>query len=681
MEIQRSTPYGILIILITVLFSCSYYQHKEDAETIRTDSLLSIYIDSIAVNPLKVVSILRDNQRNVSDSLNYYYLQQTISRCYYFGNRIDSAFLLTDEILRYIEKQPEMNNRLRKLSGDTYNSRGVFFQEMNQWDSAIVCLHNASEALLQANVQNRLPAIHTYINMADSYQHKGDYGWAGFYYRKALFLSDSIGMGDKMNYSIYSGLAKLYLELENYPLSDSYFKKAEQYWDKGNEYEQYYFANSRGNYYYVTKEYDDALIWFQRANTIVADFSQPIYRSIVEGNIGEIYLLKEQPDSARLYLERSVASFGQTVLQHPGTKFYIDGLFASLALQENNLQEAARLLEQPYDTLHTDLLYQYYHHKRLEELYRKKKDYAKAYNYRKKADLCGDSIRNMKTENSIRETDFRYRQDTILLKKNISITRAEAKAYQWKWIAWIVGLGFIVVVLLMVCVVFYFRRKKELRYKQQKETIIQLRMAVVRNRIAPHYIFNVLNSVMPIFRRYEELSEPVNLLIDVLRGDLLSSEQLAVSLEKEISFVRKYLKLKMLGDSNSIRVEWCISADVSLDTLIPSMFIQIPVENAVKYAFNADCQTPIIFIGIEVKDEELHIKIKDNGIGYNFGAHVGDERSTGQGLKILYRTTELLNTHNIRKMKFSIQNQQSSLREDHGTCVSLIVPLNYNFAL
>lgn len=115
--------------------------------------------------------------------------------------------------------------------------------------------------------------------------------------------------------------------------------------------------------------------------------------------------------------------------------------------------------------------------------------------------------------------------------------------------------------------------------------------------------------------------------------------------------------------------------------MIPSMFIQIPVENAVKYAFNADCQTPIIFIGIEVKDEELHIKIKDNGIGYNFGAHVGDERSTGQGLKILYRTTELLNTHNIRKMKFSIQNQQSSLREDHGTCVSLIVPLNYNFAL
>lgn len=681
MEKQRPTPYGILVTLIIVLFSCSYHQHKEDAETIRTDSLLSIYIDSIAVNPLEVVSILKDNRNNVSDSLNFYNLQQTIARCYYFCNRIDSAFLLSAEILRYIERQPEMNNRLWKLSADTYNSRGVFFQEMNQWDSAIVCLHNASEALLQANVQNRLPAIHTYINMADSYQHKGDYGWAGFYYRKALFLSDSLGMGDKINYSIYSGLAKLYLELENYPLSDSYFKEAEQYCDKGNEYEKYYFANSRGNYYYVTKEYDEALIWFQQANAIVANFSQPIFRSIVEGNIGEIYLLKEQPDSARYYLERSVAYLGQTALQQAGMKFYIDGLFASLALQENNLQEATRLLEQPYDTLHTDLLYQFYHNKRLEELYRKKKDFAKAYNYRSKADLYGDSIRNMKTENSIRETDFRYRQDTTLLKKNISIARAEAKTHQWKWIASMAVLGFIVVVLSMACVVFYFRRKKELRYKQQRETITQLRMAVVRNRIAPHYIFNVLNSVMPTLRRYDELSEPVNLLIDVLRGDLLSSEQLAVSLEKEIGFVKNYLKLKMLGDPDRIRVEWRISTDVPLDTLIPSMSIQIPIENAVKYAFNTDCRMPSIFIDIDVKNEELHIMIEDNGIGYNPGIHAGDERSTGQGLKILYRTTELLNTHNIRKMQFSIQNLQSSSPEEHGTCVLLIVPLNYNFTL
>lgn len=490
--------------------------------------MLSFYKDSLAVRPLAVISKLRTDQENVSDSINYYNLDQTISRCYYFSNRVDSAFLLNDRILHFVEKQPEKADRLLKLSADAYNSRGVFFQDMSQWDSAIFCLHNASEALSQANDFGRLPAINVYINMADCYQHQGDYGWAGYHYRKALFLSDSLGVGDKMNYPIYSGLAKLYQELENYPLSDSYFREAEQYWDRGSDYEKYYFANSRGNYYYVTKEYDNALVWFQRANAIVANFPQPIYRGIVEGNIGEIYLLKEQPDSARYYLERSVAFFGESALQQPGIKFYMDGLFASLALQENDLSEAARRLNQPYDTLHTDLQYQYYHNTRLEDLYRKKKDFAQAYYYRNQADLCGDSLRNMKIENSIRETDFRYRQDTTLLKKDIRITQTEAKAQQWMWLAWIAGLGLIIVVLLMVCALFYIRRKKELRYKQQIATITQLRMAVVRNRIAPHYIFNVLNSVMPIFRRYEELSEPVNLLIDVLRGDLLSSELLCL---------------------------------------------------------------------------------------------------------------------------------------------------------
>lgn len=171
------------------------------------------------------------------------------------------------------------------------------------------------------------------------------------------------------------------------------------------------------------------------------------------------------------------------------------------------------------------------------------------------------------------------------------------------------------------------------------------------------------------------------MLIDVLRGDLLSSEQLAVPLEKEIGFVKNYLKLKMLGDPECIRVEWNISSGVFMETLVPSMSIQIPVENAVKYAFNAESLNPCIIISVFVKDEELHISIEDNGIGYHPGAHVRDERSTGQGLKILYRTTDLLNTHNIRKMQFSIRDLYSASEKQHGTSVSLIVPLNYNFAL
>lgn len=88
MKKHQLTPCGILIVLLTILFSCSFQkQSEENAETIRIDSLLSVYIDSLAVNPLDVVSVLRDNQKNVLDSLNYYSLQQTISRCFFSVTR------------------------------------------------------------------------------------------------------------------------------------------------------------------------------------------------------------------------------------------------------------------------------------------------------------------------------------------------------------------------------------------------------------------------------------------------------------------------------------------------------------------------------------------------------------------------------------------------------------------
>lgn len=670
---------GFLILLNSCTFHKPIATNPEDA---RIDSLLVYYHDSVAVIPEKILQIIGEQRESVSDSVNSYNLLQFISRCFFFSNQLDTAFLLNDAVLDFCKKQSPSNSRLLQLTANAYNSRGLFLQDVNQWDSAIICMRTASDILLQTNIFQPFSVIDIYINLADCNQHQGDYGWAGFYYRRALFMADSLNVLDKIGYPIYSGLARLYQELENFPLSDSYFQMAESYWDKGTPYEKYYFANSRGNYYYVTKDYGKALVWFNRAHEIVSTFPQPLYKGIVEGNLGEIYLLKEQPDSARYYLDRAASFIGETALKQPGIKFYMDGLYASLAFQENDLQEASRRLIQPYDTLHTDLQYQYYHNKRLEELYSRRKDFEKAYYYKDKAEVCDDSLRSQKVRNSITEIDFRYRQDTTLLKKDIRIAYAENKAEKWEFLACIAALVFVITLLVVACFYIYQRRKRELYYKDQLAIVTGLRMAIVRNRIAPHYIFNVLNSVMPAFRRYDELAEPVRLLIEVLRGDLQSSEQLAISLEKEITLVRNYLQLHQINHPKQIAIDWLITPGTPMDILIPSMSIQIPVENAVKYAFTPDCADTRICISICFVDDYLHILIEDNGIGYNPGIISSiDARSTGNGLKILYRTTELLNTRNFRKMHFSIENRQSSSEKEHGTRVTLIIPSNYNFIL
>ena len=185
----------------------------------------------------------------------------------------------------------------------------------------------------------------------------------------------------------------------------------------------------------------------------------------------------------------------------------------------------------------------------------------------------------------------------------------------------------------------------------------QLRMENIRNRISPHYMFNVLNTVMPTFKQYSELAHPLQLLIQVLRGNLLASEKMAVELQEEIELVKNYIALRKETNPNTIHIEWEITEQVPLQTLIPSMSIQIPVENALKYAFeDNDEQTNTLSIHISKEDRNLSISIRDNGSGYDPGKHSNSKRSTGNGLKVLFRTIELLNSKNTEKIIFDIRN-------------------------
>ena len=133
----------------------------------------------------------------------------------------------------------------------------------------------------------------------------------------------------------------------------------------------------------------------------------------------------------------------------------------------------------------------------------------------------------------------------------------------------------------------------------------------------------------------------------------------------------------MLGSTRRIDIQWKVSEEVAPQQLIPAMCIQIPVENAIKYAFTEDYENPQITItAIYTKSNETHITIEDNGIGYNPALGANDKRSTGNGLKILYQTIELLNTKNKNKMQFSICNKSLN-NQGKGTLVSITIPNRY----
>ena len=312
--------------------------------------------------------------------------------------------------------------------------------------------------------------------------------------------------------------------------------------------------------------------------------------------------------------------------------------------------------------------------------YARKKNFEKAYQYKIAVEQYDDSIRNVRSINSINEIDYRYNQDTTLLKRDILISNNQIKLSQQHNIIILVLALLIISVLLAILIFIHIRRKNEQRYNRQMALATQLSMENIRNRISPHYMFNVLNTVMPTFKQYSELAYPLQLLIQVLRGNLLASEKMAVELQEEIELVKNYIALRKETNPNTIHIEWEITEQVPLQTLIPSMSIQIPVENALKYAFeDNDEQTNTLSIHISKEDRNLSISIRDNGSGYDPGKHSNSKRSTGNGLKVLFRTIELLNSKNTEKIIFDIRNIGISDPSQHGTLVTITIPFNYQF--
>src|SRR5699024_10927066 len=142
-------------------------------------------------------------------------------------------------------------------------------------------------------------------------------------------------------------------------------------------------------------------------------------------------------------------------------------------------------------------------------------------------DQYDDSLRNARNVSNIVEIDYRYKQDTTLLKRDIIIANNKTQLSQQKEIIILAVALLIISVLLAFTLILHIRRKNERKYNRQMAMVAELRMENIRNRISPHYVFNVLNAIMPTFRQYSELTHPLQLLIEVLRGNLLVSDQIA----------------------------------------------------------------------------------------------------------------------------------------------------------
>lgn len=160
-------------------------------------------------------------------------------------------------------------------------------------------------------------------------------------------------------------------------------------------------------------------------------------------------------------------------------------------------------------------------------------------------------------------------------------TQAEVRSFRVILLL-IIGLLVMSVLALIAFIRYKWMRSKH-QHHEEMNRMMALKMENVRNRFSPHFVFNVLNIFVSNLPKGVNV-KPLQLLIQVLRAYLLSCDKMAVSLEEELQMVTSYSTLRHETNPFLPMPQFHVAKDVDMKLMLPSMIIQIPVENALKHA-------------------------------------------------------------------------------------------------
>ena len=659
-----------LFVLLT--FSC---QHKQQSVSQRQiDSVVEANRDLLYAAPMKADTTFMQWQKRVDDSTQWYRLELYRATAHQRAGDTLWANRVYHKVRTW-----SVTNHEPQLEGLVYNHLGTSALLEGYNRQACLDYERAYTLLNQPPKTNDL--IAATINVADMYQQFGRLPLAAERYRYALFIADSLH--DATNRaSICCGLGQIYMELENFKEAHHFFHLASQNIEHEALQTQHFYHFSLGNCYYLEHKYDEALRSFQQAYKIAHQLDNSFNIHICEINMGEIYLMQNKLPEAQQQLQHVKQFLQQEGDQlTPENVFYIKSLLADLDIAQHagcQVNDFLTQLKKPHPV--RSPRYLMLHYRRLMRYAAQYGQWQRAYQYQTLSEQYADSLRSRQTRNNVAELASRYQRDTTLLRQQISLSEYSAKTARQQNILLIVIIVAVALALAATLIIVCYRRYTQNRMKQQMERMTELRMDIVRNRVSPHYIFNVLGTVLPKLQRDPELVEPVELLIDVLRGNLLTSGKVAVKLCDELTLVQRFVSLHHYSKGQWPTVTWTIDPDLGQsEWLIPSMSLQIPVENALKHAFPTLNAESAIHINITLlPNDELSLQVTDNGQGYNPGRIKRTNRDTGTGLRLLTRTIEILNQYNRCSASFTITNVPPP---HHGTRIELRIPQGYNFTI
>lgn len=279
---------------------------------------------------------------------------------------------------------------------------------------------------------------------------------------------------------------------------------------------------------------------------------------------------------------------------------------------------------------------------------------------------------------------YAQNNDGVISKEPLSISFTILKPFWATW--WFLLLSILLGVFIIATIILL--RERSIRRREAEKTELSKRMGdlelrAIRAQMNPHFIFNALNSI----QRYVLDNDPLEAqrylakFARLIRNVLSNSAHQSVPLAKELETLRLYVEIESLRFGDHFRYSFEVAEEIDTESLlVPSMFIQPYIENAIWHGLMHKENDRELQIKVSISDEHLVFIIGDNGVGRSRSQEM--KRSSGRehesfGMKLNQERIVVLNQMHETETRLIITDLYDKDEKAAGTRVEIQFPLVY----
>jgi LytS/YehU family sensor histidine kinase len=198
----------------------------------------------------------------------------------------------------------------------------------------------------------------------------------------------------------------------------------------------------------------------------------------------------------------------------------------------------------------------------------------------------------------------------------------------------------------------------------------------------PHFFFNALSAIQKFVMQADTLKATsyIAKFAKLMRQVLEQSQDEFTTLAEEIETIRNYIQLQQLRFADKFEYELEVSEDLDLEnTLIPSMFTQPIIENAIEHGLKPQSEKGLLKINIKPATNSpkgdgkkyFMVEIEDNGVGKQASQGNKSPNHRSFATQIMAERIALLN----KQKNMAIRLETVEKPNQAGIIVRILLPL------